>query len=60
MQIKLKKILAGLCCLVMMTSVCAVPAISEDADTAGAETTEDAAEEKDDEQHRKLYFQQFR
>ena len=50
MQIKLKKILAGLCCLVMMTSVCAVPAISEDADTAETETTEEAAEEKDDDE----------
>lgn len=48
MQIKLKKILAGFCCLAMMTSMFAVPAISEDA--AEAEATEEAAEEEKDEE----------
>ncbi|MBQ8825494.1 MAG: hypothetical protein IJ007_00180 [Oscillospiraceae bacterium] len=48
MQIKLKKILAGLCCLAMMTSICAVPAISEDTAAAEAEATEEAEEEEKD------------
>ncbi|MBQ2823067.1 MAG: hypothetical protein IJF18_00635 [Oscillospiraceae bacterium] len=49
MQIKLKKILAGVCCLAMMFSLCAIPAVSEDAqaDTAAAEEAEEEARDED-------------
>ncbi len=46
MQIKLKKILAGICCLAMMFSICAIPVASEDAQTDAA-VAEEAEEEKD-------------
>lgn len=47
MQIKLKKLLACVCCLAMMISVCAVPVSSDDETDAAVESSEEVSEEAD-------------
>ena len=45
MQIKLKKLLACVCCLAMMITVCAVPVSSDDDTDTAAESSEEVSEE---------------